>query len=70
MCHTFRKLQIILREFKSDWQKISEFRKESHQEASEKLVPEVAAGKKACRTWGCGVGGSPASPFVLLIPYH
>lgn len=50
--HTFRKVQIILGEFRSDQQKISGFKKESYQETSEKPMPEVAARKKACGIWG------------------
>lgn len=45
--HNFRKVQIILEEFKSDQQKIGGFKMDFYQETSEKLVPEVAAGK-AC----------------------
>lgn len=48
--HTFRKPRIILGEFRSDQQKISRFKRESYQEASEKLVSEVAARKTACGT--------------------
>lgn len=48
--HAFKKLQIILRQFKIDHQEISEFKKESYQEVSEKLLSEIAAGKKALRT--------------------
>ena len=49
--HNFRKVQIILEEFKSDQQKIGGFKMEFYQETSEKLVPKVAAGK-ACERWG------------------
>lgn len=49
--HNCRKVQIILEEFKSDQQKIGGFKMEFYQDTSEKLVPEVAAGK-ACESWG------------------